>query len=216
MPAETASRTDVSCLCTYNTLMFNTTLWCTFCFFNLEIKIAPTKTYHKKTGKNLKVKGSQRPQEILQTSSLRIPYGDTLPPHTYSVLHHNHQWVMADSKCSIYKGGVPLNLQMTIYHTTHSFGSGRLPLNFQPPHYRQFSRTSSVASFYSSTKWKCHPLTAYIIVLHFVTWVLKQPLWFLLNEVEGYFSHYRNYKALFSCQYRNYVYVFIFERLFSK
>ncbi|CAM4679510.1 unnamed protein product [Leuciscus chuanchicus] len=50
-----------------------------------------TKTYHKKTGNNLKVKGSQRPQEIPETPSVRIPHGDTLPPHPHphSLLHYN-------------------------------------------------------------------------------------------------------------------------------
>ncbi|KAF4096707.1 hypothetical protein G5714_022676 [Onychostoma macrolepis] len=45
---------------------------------------------HKKTGNNLKVKGSQRPKEIPETPSVRIPRGDTLPPHPYSLLHYNH------------------------------------------------------------------------------------------------------------------------------
>lgn len=65
-------------------------------YFNLEIKIAPTKTYHKKTGKNLKVKGSQRPREILPTPSLRIPTG--IPcPHTptlfYIIITSESRWL---------------------------------------------------------------------------------------------------------------------------
>lgn len=132
-------------------------------FQSRYLKIAPTKTYHKKTGNNLKVKGSQRPQEIPETLSVRIPRGDTLPPHPYSLLSYNHWWVMRDS---IYEGGVPLNLQMTNAAFNPQFGSGRLPLNFQPPHYRQFSRTSPVASSSCSSKWKCHPLTQRTKRLH--------------------------------------------------
>lgn len=60
-------------------------------YFNLEIKNRPHKAISQENWKESKGQRFSDTSGDPSNPKFEDPHGDTLPPHTYSVLHHNHQ-----------------------------------------------------------------------------------------------------------------------------